>query len=212
MERFKTIKQNSISKIIEKKSQFIGQAYYVESKEEAERIIKEVKKKYSDARHNCYAYIIFEKNNVITKSNDDGEPSGTAGIPILNTIKDKELVNILVIVTRYFGGILLGTGGLARAYSNSTNEAIENAEIIEKERGYEVKFITDYNRIEKLKYYLNKNMCNIVDVIYLEKIELIAEIDEKTKIEIENNKMTDFFECVEILKSKYIQNNNTRKK
>ena len=205
MQRFKTINKEGLSKIIEKKSQFIGQAFYVESKEEAEEIIKQVKKNYSDARHNCYAYIILEDNNLITKSNDDGEPSGTAGIPILNTIKDKDLVNILVIVTRYFGGILLGTGGLARAYSKATIESIENAEIIEKEKGYIVKFLTDYNRIEKLKYYLSKNTCNIVDVVYLEKIELIAEVDEKIKIEIENDKTKDFFESVEILENRYIQ-------
>ena len=197
LKEFKTIKQNSICKIIEKKSQFIGQAYYVESKEEAEEIIKQTKKKYSDARHNCYAYIVLEENNLITKSNDDGEPSGTAGIPILNTIKEKELVTVLVIVTRYFGGILLGTGGLARAYSKSALEAIENVGIVEKEQGYEIKFITDYNRIEKLKYYLSKNMCNIVDVVYLEKIELIAEVNEKIKIEIENDKTKELFENIE---------------
>ena len=211
LKEFKTIKQNSICKIIEKKSQFIGQAYYVESKEEAEEIIKQTKKKYSDARHNCYAYIVLEDNNLITKSNDDGEPSGTAGIPILNKIKEKELVNVLVIVTRYFGGILLGTGGLARTYSKTTIEAIENAEIIEKEQGYEVKFITDYNKIEKLKYYLSKNMCKIIDVVYLEKIELIAEVNEKTKIEIENDKTKENIENIEILKNKYIQNYSARK-
>lgn len=212
MQRFKTINKEGLSKVVEKKSQFIGQAYYVESKEEAERIIKDTKKKYSDARHNCYAYIILENNNLITKSNDDGEPSGTAGIPILNTIEDLNLINVLVIVTRYFGGILLGTGGLARAYSKATTQAVENAEIIEREKGFIVKFITDYNRIEKLKYYLTKNMCNIVDVKYLEKIELIAEVNEKIKIEIENDKTNEFFENVEILENRYIQSYAARKK
>ncbi len=212
MQRFKTIDSEGISKIIEKKSQFIGHAFYVESKEEAEVIINRIKKEYSDARHNCYAYILLENNNVITKSNDDGEPSGTAGIPILSTIKDKELVNVLVIITRYFGGILLGTGGLARAYSKATLEAIQNANIIEKELGYKVRFITDYERIEKLKYYLKQNECNILDVTYLEKIEIIAEVDDKIKTDIEKDKTKEKFESIETLESRYISRKTNKKK
>lgn len=206
MQELKTIKQNSMSEIIEKKSKFIGQAFYVESKAEAEEIIKQIKKKYSDAKHNCYAYAILDNNTVITKSNDDGEPASTAGIPILNAIQEMGLVNILVIVTRYFGGILLGTGGLVRAYTKSTTQAIQNAGIVEKELGYKIKFVTDYNKIDKLKYYIKQNLCNILDVIYLEKIELIAEINEKMKIEIENNKINsnEIFEKAEILENKYI--------
>ena len=206
MQELKTIEQNSMSEIIEKKSKFIGQAFYVENKAEAEEIIKQTRKKYSDAKHNCYAYAILENNTVITKSNDDGEPTSTAGIPILNAIQEIGLVNVLVIVTRYFGGILLGTGGLVRAYTKSTTQAIQNAGIVEKELGYRIKFVTDYNKIEKLKYYLKQNLCNIIDVIYLEKIELIAEINEKTKIAIEENNINtnEMFEKAEILENKYI--------
>lgn len=206
MQEFKTIKQNSMSEIIEKKSKFIGQAFYVETRAEAEEIIKQIRKKYSDAKHNCYAYAILENNTVITKSNDDGEPASTAGIPILNAIQEKGLVNVLVVVTRYFGGILLGTGGLARAYTKSTTQAIQNAGILEKEIGYIIKFVTDYNKIEKLKYYLKQNLCNIIDVIYLEKIELIAEINKKTKLAIKENNINtnEMFEKAEILENKYI--------
>ena len=206
MQELKTIKKNTISEIIEKKSKFIGQVFYVENKTEAEEIIKQIRKKYSDAKHNCYAYAILEKNNVITNSHNDGEPASTAGIPILNAIQELGLVNVLVIVTRYFGGILLGTGGLVRAYTKATTQAIQKAEIIEKELGYEVKFVTDYNKVEKLKYYLKQNLCSIIDVVYLEKIELIAEVNEKTKIEIEKNniKTNEMFENVKILKIKYI--------
>lgn len=206
MQELKTIEQNSMSEIIEKKSKFIGQAFYVENKAEAEEIIKQIRKKYSDAKHNCYAYAILENNTVITKSNDDGEPTSTAGIPILNAIQEIGLVNVLVIVTRYFGGILLGTGGLVRAYTKSTTQAIQNAGVVEKELGYRIKFVTDYNKIEKLKYYLKQNLCNIIDVIYLEKIELIAEINEKTKIAIEENNINtnEMFEKAEILENKYI--------
>lgn len=206
MQELKTIRQNSISELIEKKSKFIGQAFCVESKLEAEEIIRQTKKKYSDAKHNCYAYVILENNNVITKSNDDGEPSSTAGIPILNTIQEMGIMNILVIVTRYFGGILLGTGGLVRAYTKATTLAIQNAGTVEKELGFKVKFETDYNKIEKLKYYLKQNLCNTINVIYLEKIELIAEVNEKTKKEIEekNINSNEMFEKAEILESKYI--------
>ena len=206
MQELKTIKNNGIAEIIEKKSKFIGQAFYVESKEKAEEIIKEIRKKYSDARHNCYAYSILEENTESTKSSDDGEPAGTAGMPILNVIKENNLKNILIIVTRYFGGILLGTGGLVRCYTKATTEAIKNANIVEKEIGYKIKFVTNYNKQEELKYYLKQNLCNIIDTTYLEKIEIIAEISEKVKKEIEENivKKDKMYECAEILETKYI--------
>lgn len=207
MQELKTIKNNGIAEIIEKKSKFIGQAFYVESKEKAEEIIKEIRKKYSDARHNCYAYSILEENTESTKSSDDGEPAGTAGMPILNVIKENNLKNILIIVTRYFGGILLGTGGLVRCYTKATTEAIKNANIVEKEIGYKIKFVTNYNKQEELKYYLKQNLCNIIDTTYLEKIEIIAEISEKVKKEIEENivKKDKMYECAEILETKYIE-------
>ena len=207
MQELKTIKNNGIAEIIEKKSKFIGQAFYVENKEKAEEIIKEIRKKYSDARHNCYAYSILEENTESTKSSDDGEPAGTAGMPILNVIKENNLKNILVIVTRYFGGILLGTGGLVRCYTMDTTKKIKNAIIVEKEIGYKIKFVTNYNKQEELKYYLKQNLCNIIDTTYLEKIEIIAEISEKVKKEIEENlvKKDKMYECAEILETKYIE-------
>ena len=122
-----TIKEPIQSEIVEKKSKFIANIYYVESVDEAEDKIKEVKKKYHDARHNCSCYRVLEEGKIVEKSSDDGEPSGTAGGPMLNILQKKELVNIVVIVTRYFGGILLGTGGLVRAYSDVTQKAIEEA-------------------------------------------------------------------------------------
>lgn len=206
MQEFRTIKNNSIVEIIEKKSKFIGQVFYVETKQEAEEIIKTIKKKYSDAKHNCYAYSILEDNSIITKSTDDGEPTSTAGIPILNAIQENHLTNILVIVTRYFGGILLGTGGLVRAYTKATTEAIKNANITQKEIGYKIKFVTDYNKLEQLKYYLKLNLCSIIDVTYLEKIEVIAEVTENIKKEVEENsiKKEEMFNSVEILETKYI--------
>ena len=117
MENFATIKEEVYVEIVEKKSKFIAHLFPVENVEEAENIIKETKKKYYDARHNCIAYRIVDKSKVIEKASDDGEPSGTAGAPMLNILQKNNLANVLIIVTRYFGGILLGTGGLVRAYS-----------------------------------------------------------------------------------------------
>ena len=123
---FKTIKQNSTAEIVEKKSKFIANVLYIETVEDAEQRIKEIKKQYHDAKHNCFAYIVTDLNgNTVQKSSDDGEPSGTAGAPMLKILVGQNLSNVLVIVTRYFGGILLGTGGLVRAYSRSNCRGIE---------------------------------------------------------------------------------------
>lgn len=153
----KTIKQEHIEgEITEKKSKFIANIFYVQSAEEAETKIKMIKKKYHDARHNCYAYSIFQKDEVITKSSDDGEPSGTAGAPILNVIKSNELTNVLVVVTRYFGGILLGTGGLVKAYTNATLEALQKAELVTEKYGMELRIKINYQELESLKYFCKK--------------------------------------------------------
>ncbi len=129
----KTIKENVTAQITEKKSKFICDLSYVSSKQEAEQKIKEIKKKYHDAKHHCFAYRIKDENIIIEKSSDDGEPSGTAGSPILNLLSKYELVNVLAVVTRYFGGILLGTGGLARAYTQCTQKALQNASFVNEE-------------------------------------------------------------------------------
>ena len=130
---FKTISENVSSEIVEKKSKFIANIFYVESVEEAEEKIKEIKKKYYDARHNCFAFSVYTEDGNIDRFSDDGEPSGTAGSPMLAILKAQNLSNILVVVTRYFGGILLGTGGLTRAYSSAAINAIEKGNLIKKE-------------------------------------------------------------------------------
>ena len=119
MDGFKTIlEKNVTAELVEKKSKFIANIFYVESVNEAEEKIKNVKKQYYDAKHNCFAYIISEDNVLTKRFSDDGEPSGTAGAPMLDILEKQKLYNVVVIVTRYFGGILLGTGGLVRAYSD----------------------------------------------------------------------------------------------
>ncbi len=128
----KTINENITEQIIEKKSKFICDLIYVSSEKEVEENLQKIRKKYYDAKHHCFAYRLQNKNGIIEKSSDDGEPSGTAGAPMLNLLTKNELVNCLAIVTRYFGGILLGTGGLVRAYSEVTKNAIESANIVEE--------------------------------------------------------------------------------
>lgn len=177
---FKTIKENVSAEIVEKKSKFIANIFYVETREEAENIIKDINKKYHDARHNCYAYRIYSESGIIEKSSDDGEPSGTAGAPVLTILSKNNLANVLVIVTRYFGGILLGTGGLVKAYSSATTVALENANVIEKNIAELYKIQIDYTDLNKFKYFANKNNINILKEEYLINIELeIGLLDEK---------------------------------
>ena len=137
MESFISIKENIQTELVVKKSKFICNLIKVETQEEAENMIKKMKKKYYDARHNCVAYRVMENEQIVEKSSDDGEPSGTAGGPMLNILQKNNLCNILVVVTRYFGGILLGTGGLVRAYSDVTLQAIDSIEKVEKTIGIE---------------------------------------------------------------------------
>ena len=188
MKEFITIKENVCSEIIEKKSKFIANLFYIENSEQAEKIIKETKKKYFDARHNCIAYRVMEDEKILEKSSDDGEPSGTAGAPMLNILQKNNLVNVLIVVTRYFGGILLGTGGLVRAYSNSLIKAIENTTKIEKCLGQQLEVGLEYSEFENFKYYCKNNSINIIDTQYTENIVCKIELEE----EIKQKLMQDF--------------------
>ena len=145
MSEFVTIKENVQAEITEKKSKFIANIIKVENKNEAEENILKLKKKYYDAKHNCIAYRIKEDQGVIEKASDDGEPQGTAGQPILNILQKNNLCNILVVVTRYFGGILLGTGGLVRAYSEATTKALEKSIRVKNILGIKMEVILEYN-------------------------------------------------------------------
>ena len=181
MDKFKTIKKDEVAEIEEKRSKFIANIFYVESIEKAEEKIKQTKKKYYDARHNCFAYVINEGGNILKKFSDDGEPSGTAGSPILNVIEKNNLYNVLIIVTRYFGGILLGAGGLVRAYTEAATKSVEKAEILEQKLGYEIEIMLEYQELEKLKYYCNKNNIEIKNIEYKENIKCIIEVTKEEK-------------------------------
>lgn len=181
MSEFVTIKENVQAEITEKKSKFIANIIKVENKNEAEENILKLKKKYFDAKHNCIAYRIKEDQGVIEKASDDGEPQGTAGQPILNILKKNNLCNILVVVTRYFGGILLGTGGLVRAYSEATTKALEKSIRVKNILGIKMEVILEYNEYEKFKYYCKINEINIQNVKYEENIVCNITLEEKTK-------------------------------
>lgn len=206
MEEFITIENNVVSEFVEKKSKFIGNLFYIESSKQAEDIIKETKKKYFDAKHNCIAYRVMENGQIIERFSDNGEPQGTAGAPMLNILQKNNLVNVLIIVTRYFGGILLGTGGLVKAYQKSLMLALEDCKKITKVLGESLEVKLAYSDLESFKYYCKNNKINIVDIDYKEdvvcKIEL--EEDKKAKLledyEIKNIKLNNIKE----LDKKYI--------
>ena len=195
---FKTINEKyESSEIVQKKSKFIADIFYVETATEAEEKIKIIKKKYYDSRHNCFAYRIYSKTGIIQKFSDDGEPSGTAGGPMLNILESKGICNVLVIVTRYFGGILLGTGGLVRAYSEATEEVLNKCNIKEKEIGVKLSIEVKYSDLEKIKYYLNKNNIRIIGYEFLENVKINTEIsNEKLDLMLKSQNTFNF----EILK------------
>ena len=146
----KTVKENIKNEIIINKSRFITLLIKINKLNEIEKNLKEIKKKYKDATHYCYAYIIGNKE----KCSDNGEPSGTAGMPILNVLKQNDLTNILCVVIRYFGGIKLGAGGLIRAYSTSASEALNKTNIVNLIKGYKIVIEFNYDNIKQINYLL----------------------------------------------------------
>lgn len=183
-----TIYESVNAELIEKKSRFISNIFYIEDASQAEDIIKGIRKKYYDAKHVCYAYSFIKKNDVINKSSDDGEPSGTAGAPILNLIIKNNLKNILIIVVRYFGGILLGTGGLVKAYTLSSQLALENAKLVEEEEGKEVYIEVNYKEFDKFKYFCKKQNITIDKIEYEKNINIILYANESDIQTILDNK------------------------
>ncbi len=169
----KSIKFNIENEFIIKKSKFITKLYFVTSEIEIKNILDENKTEYKDATHICYAYIL----NNVERFNDDSEPSGTAGIPILNVLKNNNLNNILCIVIRYFGGIKLGAGGLIRAYCSSVSEALNKTEIINVVNGKKIELTFSYDDIKKVNHILND--INIVDKQFDENVKYIIIVKEK---------------------------------
>ncbi len=181
----KCVYMGGTKEIVEKKSRFIGSIMNVNTEEEAIEIINQIKKKNWDAAHNCFAYIIGP-NNEIQKCSDDKEPAKTAGRPILDVLLGEELHNVLAIVTRYFGGTLLGTGGLIRAYSKATQEALKECTIINKLYGLKVKIETDYNYIGKIQYITSKLNINILKIQYLDIVILHVLVTSENITKLKN--------------------------
>lgn len=189
----KTIIEGKTAEVTEKKSRFIANIFHVESVTEADEKIKQINKKYYDAKHNCYAYIV----DGIEKCSDDGEPSKTAGAPMLDILKKNEFTNVLVVVTRYFGGILLGTGGLVRAYSEATKRAIENSDVVEIVSGERYIIEVLYENVNNVLYWCNKLNIKICENVYATTIKLTIESTKEDKeklidnVEIENIKVVN---------------------
>lgn len=179
----KTILANSSSELDVKKSKFIANIIKITDEQDAKEKLNQIRKEYSDARHNCYAYIVYdnETKTKIEKSSDDREPSGTAGIPMLTLLQKNNLVNVLIVVTRYFGGILLGTGGLVRAYTDSSKQALEAAKIIELQYGKILEYCIEYDEFEYFKYICEKNNIEIVKTEYSNNIKAIIKLKEEDK-------------------------------
>lgn len=207
MENFFSIDKNTEVEITVKKSKFIANLIKVDNQEMANEKLKEIKKKYHDARHNCFAYRVYEDDNLIERFSDDGEPSGTAGSPMLNILQKNDIANVLVVVTRYFGGILLGTGGLIRAYSDATLNAISDINFVEYVLGLELQVDLEYDQFESFKYYCKKNGINIEKIDYTEKIVCLINMEENKKDKL----MTDYstkninLNEIKILSKKFIE-------
>ena len=171
------------------KSKFIAYLAHAETEEEASAFVAKIRKKHSDATHNCYAYIL--KTGNIHRSSDDGEPSGTAGMPIYNAILGENLQDIAVVVTRYFGGTLLGTGGLVRAYGSSAKGAIDNAEVVSMEETAEYSLLFDYKFLDKINSLIEQSpdlKCFHTD--YVEKITITLHI-KNNKLDETEKKLKD---------------------
>ena len=171
LEQYKTVLEGGEGEITEKKSRFIATVRHVESEEKALAFIEEMRKKYWDARHNCYVYSVG-LNREYTRCSDDGEPSGTAGRPMLDVILGEEIYNTAVVVTRYFGGVLLGTGGLVRAYSKAVQEGLKASRIIKKKKGISLEVTTEYTGIGKIQYIAGERGIPVLNSEYTDKVKL----------------------------------------
>lgn len=169
--KYKTVYEGKSAEIVEKKSRFIANVKQVHSEEEALDFLEKIRKKYWDARHNCYAYVIGERSE-IQRCSDDGEPGGTAGKPMLDVLLGEEIHDTIIVVTRYFGGTLLGTGGLVRAYQGAAKAGLEASTVITKCWGRKFEIETDYTGLGKIQYILGQRGLTILDTIYTDKVQI----------------------------------------
>lgn len=166
---YKILYEGGEKEIVVKKSRFIATVRPAESEEEAVSFIGQMRKKYWDASHNCSAFTIGQ-NHELTRCSDDGEPAQTAGRPMLDVLLGEDVHNVCVVVTRYFGGTLLGTGGLVRAYSGAVKEGLSASRIVEKKRAFQMTVGTDYNGVGKLQYLVSQNGIAVLDSVYTDQV------------------------------------------
>lgn len=191
MEPYKILYQGGEGELVEKKSSFIATTRPVRSEEEAAAFVEEIRKKYWDARHNCYAWVTGERGR-LSRCSDDGEPAQTAGRPMLDVLTGEGIRDVCVVVTRYFGGTLLGTGGLVRAYSGAVQEGLRHSVVVEKLPGRQLQIFTDYNGAGKIQYVAAQMGIPVQDTEYAEQVtmkmiaplaqaeQLIAQVTERT--------------------------------
>ncbi|WP_077601919.1 YigZ family protein [Oceanobacillus sojae] len=202
-----TVKQHGTDEITIQKSRFIANVKRVESEEEAQEFIQSIKKEHRDAAHNCSAYMIGETDH-IQKANDDGEPGGTAGVPILEVLKKKGLKDTAVVVTRYFGGIKLGAGGLIRAYGSATTQGIKTTGIVRRERMQGVSVTVEYPMLGKLENEVRQQSKYILENIhYLENVAFIIYVKTEETDAFKNwiVEMTNAQATIELLDQKYVE-------
>lgn len=188
MNEYKTVEAENSDEFIEKKSRFIGYVKPVKTQNEAVDFINSIKSKHWDATHNVYAYVLKENN--IQRYSDDGEPTGTAGIPVLDVILKNELTDVCVVVTRYFGGTLLGAGGLVRAYSHGSKIAVESGNIITMAPCRILSVSVDYNFYERLNSLLNDFGANIEKTDFSDKVEVVFSLKTQS-VDFLRKKLTD---------------------
>ncbi|MHA5112207.1 YigZ family protein [Oenococcus oeni] len=176
MKQLITVRQNSTKELIIKKSRFIADIYPLKEEQEAKKIIENVRKKNPNANHVVFAYTVG-LNREIQRMSDNGEPVGTAGKPVLDAITKNNLINVLITVTRYFGGIKLGAGGLIRAYSQSASQTIENAQLATLVNYDRLQLIFDYSLIDKLKYFIEKQKAVVMETNYQTKVQAVILVE-----------------------------------
>lgn len=199
----RVVKDYEVNEIVIEKSKFITSLFRISSIEEAQDFIAKTKKQYYNATHNCYAFILG-KNGEYTKSSDDGEPSGTAGVPILEALKSKDITNSLCIVTRYFGGVKLGVGGLIRAYNSCSIQAIEKASFIKEEIYGKYSIKLPYNLYKQVSFLINQNGF-ITNTIYEDLITIFFAILDEKKEHLEEDLSHIFNEKITLTKESEIK-------
>ncbi|RWZ55044.1 YigZ family protein [Halobacillus fulvus] len=185
LESYYTVKPEGHEEVTIQKSRFIGYVKRCETEEEAQAFINEIKTKHKDATHNCSAYMIGE-HDLIQKANDDGEPSGTAGVPMLEVLKKKGLKDTAVVVTRYFGGIKLGAGGLIRAYGGTASEAINKTGIVRRQLMKEMKVTIGYTLLGKVENVVRQSPYTLETINYMENVELLIYVESGQEEEFQN--------------------------